>query len=178
MAGEAFDQATGAGVVEAFLAERGRQRAQAGITLAHRHDAHRGAKHQPIRRLGFCCMRRPGHSAATDQATVDVDGVGPAEGDGTLRGGVHQQCIAQRHHAGVERPASARQRLLRLEHDGEFRKIEAPDVHERPAPSSAAIALACAKASPTSRSVTRWKGGGRSNAGAAVGRGRVCISGR
>ena len=112
--------------------ERRRQRTQAGIASRPSTPMRmRGAEHQPIRRLGFRCIGRPGQPAAADQAAIDMDGVGPAEGDRPLRRGVHQQRVAQRHHAGVEGAARARQRLLRLEHDGEFRQIEAPDVHQR-----------------------------------------------
>ena len=41
------------------------------------------------------------------------------------------QRITKGHHAGVKHLPRHLQRLFRLEHDGEFRQVEASDVHDR-----------------------------------------------
>ena len=51
-----------------------------------------------------------------------------------LRRRVRQQRVAQRHHADVEGAACARQRLLRLEHDGELERSKRPTCTSVPAP--------------------------------------------
>ena len=131
MARKALHQPAGAQIVEALLGQRCRQRLQARLLLAHGDQADRGAEHEPIRTavLGRAC--RPGQPAAADQAAIDMDGVGPANLDRPLRRGMRQQRIVERHHADVEGAARAGERLLRLQHHGELRQVEAADMHQR-----------------------------------------------
>src|SRR5262249_18354265 len=50
VAGEAFHQPAGPEIVEPFLLERRRERAQARFLVTHRHRADHGGEHQPCRR--------------------------------------------------------------------------------------------------------------------------------
>ena len=104
---------------------------------------------------------------AADQPAVDADRVRPVERDRLLGRRMRRERVGERRHAGVERAPRAAQRLVRLEHDGEFGEVEAADdtpACRRRAPRRSPCAWA--NASPTSRSVTRRKAGGRSSAGA------------
>ena len=62
---------------------------------------------------------------------IDRNRIRPVDGDGGFRLRVGSQRIGQRHHAGIERAPRLRQRLLRLQHHGEFGEIEAPDIDQR-----------------------------------------------
>ena len=94
MAREALDQRAGAEIVEAFLLERGRQRMQARLALAHRHGADHGAEHQPVRRLVLARALRPGEPPAADQPAVDADRVRPVERDRLFRRRMHRSASA------------------------------------------------------------------------------------
>ena len=74
---------------------------------------------------------RPAKPPAADQPAIDMDGIRPSEWLSAAPAARARQRITKRNHAGVERPPRHSQRLFGLEHDGELRQIEAPDVHQR-----------------------------------------------
>ena len=155
------------GVVEAFVLQRRRQRAQAGLLLAHGDGAHHRAEHQPVRRSILVRPRGPGEAPAADQPAIDMDGIGPGEGDGPLGRRVRERARpaappGRRRTPGARCAAVPRARARRRTRRGRSGR-HAPACRPLPRPRSA---LAWAKASPTSLSVTRRKGGGRSRAGA------------
>jgi hypothetical protein len=106
--------------------------------------------------------RRPGEPSAADQPAVEADRVGPVERHRLLGRAVRGERVGERVHPGEEDPPRLGEGLLRFQHDRELGDVEAPTQTSVPAPASPAIALACAKASPASRSATGRYGGGRS----------------
>ena len=80
MTREAFHQAAGASVIEAFLAERGRQRTQAGVALRPWQTVRTVAPNTSQSGGSVSAAScGPGQPPATDQAAIDMDGIGPAE---------------------------------------------------------------------------------------------------
>ena len=113
MAREAFDEAPGAEILEPFLLERGGERQQPRLPLGHLDGADHRAEHQPGRGTILATLR-PRQPSAADEPPVDPDGVRPIDRDGFLRRRVHRERVQQRRHTGVECPARAGKRLLRL----------------------------------------------------------------
>ena len=73
----------------------------------------------------------PAKPRAADEPTVDAHRVGPVERDGPLGWCVHRQRVGERDDAGIERATRGFQRLLGLQHDGEFGEIEAAHIDQR-----------------------------------------------
>jgi hypothetical protein len=74
---------------------------------------------------------RPPEAPAADEPAIDTHGVGPVEGQGTLRRRVDRERVAERDKPGIEGTPRGPQRLLRLQHDRKFREIEAADMNQR-----------------------------------------------
>src|SRR5262249_53519542 len=83
----------------------------------------------------------PGEPAGPDEATIDMDRTGPAEGDGASGRGMHREGITKRVEPHVKRAARQLERLLWLEDRGKFDHVEAPDIDERPGPFRGSQAL-------------------------------------
>ena len=132
MAREALDQRAGAEIGEAFLLQRGDQRIEARLALAHRHGADHGAEHQPVgrrhprSRLRGQASRPPPTSPPSTRIAS-----GQSIAIGFSGGACAAQRVDQRHHADIERAPRGAQRLLGLQHHGEFGQVEAPDIDER-----------------------------------------------
>ena len=134
---------------------------QARLGAGHRHGADHGAEHQPGRRLVLARALRPGQPAAAHQPAIDRNRIRPIDGDGGFRLRVRCERIGQRRHAGIERAPRLRQRLVRLQHHGEFGKIEAPDIDQRAGALLGRDRLSHARRRrPTSRRRTSVNGGG------------------
>src|SRR5262249_10095302 len=83
----------------------------------------------------------PSEPPAADQAAIDMDRVGPDEGDWEAGRGIRRDCITKRVQSGIEGATGQPQRLIRLEYRGKFHHIETTDVDERPGPLATCYAL-------------------------------------
>ena len=112
VAREALDQPAGPEIVEAFLVERGDQRAQAGLLLAHRDGADHGAEHQPVGRLvlvarlaGQASRPPPTSPPSTRIASGQANAIGFSGGAWAA---AHRRAPPCRHRARAARCAAAR----------------------------------------------------------------------
>ena len=103
--------------------------------------------------------------AAADQPAIDPDRVGPVEGRSVSPAARARRARrASADHAGIEGAARLPQRLVGLQHHREFGKVEAADKDERPGALLGRDApWRARRRRPTSRKVTRRKGGGKSS---------------
>src|SRR5215472_18813527 len=95
MAGEAFHQPAGPEIIETFLLERGRERAQARFLVTQRDGADHGGEHQPRRRFVLVGALWPGEARSADEPAIDAYPVRPVEGDGPLGRSVHRECVGE-----------------------------------------------------------------------------------
>src|SRR5215216_2720438 len=131
MPGEAFDQTTGADIVEALLIECRLQRPQPRLIFGHCNGAYHGAENHPWRWLSLVAFHRPAEARAADQPAIDADAIGPVDIDRFLRWRVHRECVGERAHPGIERAPSCAQRFLRLQYHGKLCEIETTDMNQR-----------------------------------------------
>src|SRR5216110_737681 len=111
MAGEAFHELSRTKIVEAFVLERCRERAQTRLFLTHREGADHGAKYQPSRRFVLVGVPRPGEPRAADEPAIDAHRIRPVERDGQLGRSMHREVIAERGHTGVKATPRGFERL-------------------------------------------------------------------
>jgi hypothetical protein len=89
-----------------------------------------GGKHRPwlgIRPSGQDGDRLP--DVGSDKSAIDPGCIGPCEADRLLGRRVRGESVAERASPNVYRTPRDPQRFLRLQHHGEFRKIEAADMN-------------------------------------------------
>src|SRR5262249_39006464 len=102
MAGEAFHQPAGPEIIETFLLERGRERAQARFLVTQRHGADHGGEYQPRWRFVLVGALWPGEARPADEPAIDAYPVPPVEGDWPLGRSVHRERGGERGEAGVK----------------------------------------------------------------------------
>jgi hypothetical protein len=76
-------------------------------------------------------LRWPGQTHATQNATVQQDGIRPVEGDGLFGRQDRPKRIGNRVHDGIKRAAGAGQWLLGFQHHRELDRIKPAHPHER-----------------------------------------------
>src|SRR5215831_5033412 len=131
MPGKAFDQPVGIELQEALVFQSGRQRVYA-FMAPQRYRTDQAAENDPIGRTILAGARRPGEPPAANQAAVDMDCVGPAEGDGAAGRGMCRKGISKSVQSDIDGAAGQPERFIRLEYRGKFDHIEATDIDKRP----------------------------------------------
>ena len=66
---------------------------------------------------------------AANQPSIDQDGIGPHDSDRLLRRRVRGEAVGQRRKTGIQCAPRRAQRLIRLQHHGEFGEVETADVN-------------------------------------------------
>src|SRR5258707_635884 len=101
------------------------------VSFAHCHEADHPPEHKPG---GWFTLtpRRPGETRPADKPTVDTDGIGPIKADRLLGRCDCGQGVAERAHSRVDGAPRGPQRFIGLQHHGQLRKVEAPDMNQCP----------------------------------------------
>ena len=131
MAGKAFDDRVGIDHLKTFAEQRHAGCSLHLLDMRHVGGAQDDAEHQPVRNLVFRAIPGPAEPRAAQQSLVEQDGVGPDELYLALRRAMRGNGVGKRVHAGKERPPRRGQRLVGLEHDGEFDQIVAAHPDQR-----------------------------------------------
>ena len=89
---------------------------------------------QPIGNGVLGATLRPAEPQPADEPAIEQHGVGPAKLHLPLGRAMRRERVADRVHGGEMRAARRNERLVGLQHYGEFEKIVAPHPDERPCP--------------------------------------------
>src|SRR6516225_3386063 len=97
-----------------------------------RYRSDQAAEDDPIGYAILAGDRRPSEPPAANQAAIDMDRIGPAEGDGTAGRGLRGEGISKSVQSHIEGAAGQPKRFIGLQYRGKFDHIEATDIDKRP----------------------------------------------
>src|SRR5258708_29706188 len=118
--------------VARFVVEHRCKRPQRRPVFAHCHEADHDAEHKPGRWFVLEGLWRPGEARPADKPTIDAYGIGPIKADHLVGRCNCRQCVAERAHSRVYGAPRGPQGFVGLQHHGKLRKVEAPDMNQRP----------------------------------------------
>src|SRR5262249_5545598 len=125
MAREAFHELSRTEIVETFVLERRRERAQTRLFLTHCHSSDHGRENQPGRRFVLMGVLRPGETRSADQAAIHAHRVRPVKGDWQLGRSMYRESVAERSEASVKATPCGRERLVGRQHPRQRPQVRA-----------------------------------------------------